>query len=265
VPPLAGFLGSDALAGFAYGLGAIPDYKNKTVLFMDIGTNTELGLYRQGRALMTSVPGGSVFDGHLFNCGMVAREGAITNVVDSRLVKIGQQEPIGLCGSGYLDLLAELLKKGIVSASGRFADRQQDRYLIPESDLFISLGDIDLLQRAKGALAAAQQALLNEMELLAEDIDHILISGVFGQHINLTNAINLGLFVPQKESQFHFDPLLALKGCEEIARGHTSMMEELRSVVCFINLAELPIYDSLFVNNLLLGKIKHHKSAGNAL
>ncbi|MFX4261115.1 ASKHA domain-containing protein [Pelotomaculum propionicicum] len=222
LPNIAGFVGSDTVGMM---LAARIDQREGTCLAVDIGTNGEVVLASRGRVLICSSAAGPAFEGSHIRHGMRAVDGAIESVVisnDVRLGTIGGLPPRGICGSGLIDAVAEMLKAGIIDETGRFTDPEKDRcklnlllqnrlvkkddctefILAPRDisgtgyDIVITQRDIKELQLAKAAIHAGIQVLLREMGLDAENITEILLAGAFGNHVRKDSALAIGLLPP---------------------------------------------------------------------
>ncbi|MHA2045107.1 MAG: ASKHA domain-containing protein [Candidatus Thorarchaeota archaeon] len=216
-PNIAGFVGGDTV-GFilSQGLDKIDDI----VLGIDIGTNGEIVLSNRGELSCCSAAAGSAFEGATIYHGMRGKNGAIEYMSISNLddppeiAVIGNEVPQGICGSGIVDLTAEMLQCGILSPNGKmqtdskrvFQNDEGFRYLITnnqeseaERDIVFTQKDIRQVQLAKGAILAGATILLNDSDLEAKDLDSIMLAGAFGSYIRPESAIGIGL-VPQIES-----------------------------------------------------------------
>jgi uncharacterized 2Fe-2S/4Fe-4S cluster protein (DUF4445 family) len=223
LPHLGAYVGADIVAGvLATGLARNPDGKLR--LYIDVGTNGEIVLGSAARTISTAAPAGPAFEGAQIRNGMRASEGAIEGVkIDTRgagtvrLQIIGGDEltPIGICGSGLVDAVAELVNAGLVDASGRLLLAEAARaaglpeglvarlvtvdgvraFLLsqPEHGIVLTQPDVRALQFAKGAIAAGVQVLLAEMGVTADDLHEVLLAGSFGSYINPASARTIGL------------------------------------------------------------------------
>ncbi len=211
-PSIGGFVGADHVAMI---LACDLDRSDKIVLGIDIGTNSEISLRKPGAPFLTSVScaSGPAFEGAHISEGMRAASGAIEKVrITSEgveLTTIGDEPPIGLCGSGIIDVAAELYRAGLVNSRGRF-QRDHNRVqegsrglgftLVPagqtgtDKALVISQEDINEIQLAKGAIHAGLTILLAVTDTAPEAVDEVLIAGAFGSFLNVEKAIALGLF-----------------------------------------------------------------------
>ena len=210
LPGIGGFVGGDHVSMI---LGAGIDIKDKITLGVDIGTNTEIVLNnpQKGALVSLSCPSGPAFEGAHVADGMKAAKGAIESVriteekVECRT--IDDAPPIGLCGSGIIDAVAELYRWGIINDRGRF-DRDNKRvnqgkygseFILAGSDngnknIIISQKDVAEIQLAKGAIKAGIEALMEVNNVTEDMVDEVIIAGAFGSYINLINAVDIGLF-----------------------------------------------------------------------
>lgn len=216
-PPIAGFVGSDALAVIAATRLAS---KRRPSMAIDIGTNTEIALVHDGRVSVTSCASGPAFEGYQITHGMKAVAGAIERVRilrDGRatdIATIGDAPPVGICGSGVVDLLAGLVRAGLVGKSGRFTDHPLVRraeagaeYLVaqgPAGDIVFTQQDVRALQLAKGAIHSGWELLLDNLGIGVNDLDRVYIAGAFGNYLDLDASQFLGLFPPVAKGRVAF-------------------------------------------------------------
>ncbi len=218
-PNIAGYVGADHVAMLlATGAAAM----DGNVLAMDIGTNTEITLNAGGRLLACSCASGPAFEGAHISHGMRAAPGAIERVqIRDGVVRahtIGNQPPVGLCGSGILDAVAEMLGAGILNPRGsldraapsvRLHGRRAAYTLITAAhsgsgqEITISRDDVHQIQLAKAAIRAGTDILLHEAGLTAADLDAFLIAGAFGTYIDVQNAVRIGMFPELPPEKFH--------------------------------------------------------------
>jgi len=224
-PALGAYVGGDIVAGM---LATGMDRDKRVRLFIDVGTNCEIVLSDGERILSTAAPAGPAFEGGAIRCGMRAAEGAIEVVKlapdnpDVALGVIGDVPPRGLCGSGLVDAVAELVKLGLLDASGRFvtddvakevapelADRLthlgQERVFVlhrervdadPSEGVVLTQRDVRELQFAKAAISTGWTLLMEELGLEHRDIQQVLLAGSFGSYLSAASAVRIGL-VPQ--------------------------------------------------------------------
>ena len=218
-PSLGAYVGGDIVAGML-ATGMTRDQRLR--LFIDVGTNSEIALGSNERVLATAAPAGPAFEAAQIRCGMRAADGAIEGVrIEDdglRLQVIGDVDPIGLCGSGVVDVVAELVHNGLLDHSGRFADAEaiadlgrpalaerfsmigKERVFVlewrgssAEESVFISQRDVRELQFAKASIATGWQILLSDLGLQASDIQQVLLAGSFGAYLTPISAVRIGL------------------------------------------------------------------------
>ncbi len=165
---------------------------------MDIGTNTELILGNRHRILAASCPAGPAFEGGAIACGMPALDGAIEECRASpttapwQLGVIGGGQPSGICGSGLVALMSELLRTGRMNERGRFEDDLHRIDLDPRSVYFLE-SDVNELAQAKGANVAGLQTVCSNYGVSFDDIEVFYLAGGFGRHLDVDAAIRIGL------------------------------------------------------------------------
>jgi uncharacterized 2Fe-2S/4Fe-4S cluster protein (DUF4445 family) len=212
LPPVAGYVGGDHLAMI---LATRIHESQAVTLGLDIGTNTELVLACNGKLFSCSCASGPAFEGAQIRQGVRAVPGAVHAVridADGRaiLTTIADKPPLGLCGSGVVDAVAELARTGIINPLGAL-DRRHPRVQIAASNgepcfvlagaddvkegLRLCLGqkDIAAIQLAKAAVGAGTSALIAAAGITPLDIERVVIAGAFGTHLNLESAIGIGL------------------------------------------------------------------------
>jgi uncharacterized 2Fe-2S/4Fe-4S cluster protein (DUF4445 family) len=201
-PALGAYVGPDIVAGIlATGL----TLDRRVRLFVDVGTNSEIVLGSSARALACAAPAGPAFEAAQIRCGMRAADGAIEGVkiVDGEveLTVIGDVEPQGLCGSGLVDAVAELVGAGILDHSGRFvADSSERLDKVGEETVFhlaegvyLSQRDVRELQFAKASIATGWQILCRQLGVEPDEIAQVLLGGSFGTYLTASSAVKIGL------------------------------------------------------------------------
>lgn len=223
-PAVGSYVGGDITAGLL--CTPILRDSEKNSLFIDVGTNGELVLGNKDWLMTCACSAGPAFEGSGIKCGMPASEGAIEGIKihdDGKLEYkvIANVKPKGLCGSGLVDLLAELFIHGYVDRSGKFDEiRAQERiveteegkgFLVEEGsnsfwgkDLIITENDISHLIRSKGAVYSACSVLLKSSGLDYDKIDSFYIAGGFGQRLNIENAVRIGLLPDVDRNKFQY-------------------------------------------------------------
>jgi uncharacterized 2Fe-2S/4Fe-4S cluster protein (DUF4445 family) len=219
-PAFGAYVGGDIVSGL---LASGMDRDSRQRLFLDIGTNCEVVLGNSDRLVATAAPAGPAFEGAAIRCGMRAAPGAIEVVRMSpeelELGVIGDVEAQGLCGSGLVDAVAELVQLRLLDASGRFVSDDVARDLAPgigprltqlgkervfvlhwrgdegdvEHSIYLSQRDVRELQFAKASIATGWRILLEESGLAVEDVQQVLLAGSFGSYLSPASAIRIGL------------------------------------------------------------------------
>jgi uncharacterized 2Fe-2S/4Fe-4S cluster protein (DUF4445 family) len=217
-PSLGAYVGGDIVSGML-ATGLTRDRRVR--LFIDVGTNSEIALGNQDGVVATAAPAGPAFEAAQIRCGMRAAEGAIEGVAlaenDLALEVIGDIEPVGLCGSGLVDAVAELVRVGLLDHSGRFvADEDaaslspslaprltkigDERVFVlswkgddPAASVYLTQRDIRELQFAKASIATGWRILFGELGMEPEDVSQVLLAGSFGQYLSPAAAVRIGL------------------------------------------------------------------------
>ena len=201
-PALGAYVGPDIVAGvLATGL----TLDRRVRLFIDVGTNSEIVLGSSAKALACAAPAGPAFEAAQIRCGMRAAEGAIEGVKivdgDVEVTVIGDVEPVGLCGSGLVDAVAQLVGAGILDHSGRFVQGSSERLAkIGEEtvfrltdDIVLSQRDVRELQFAKASIATGWSILCRDLGIEPADVAQVLLAGSFGSYLTPASAVKIGL------------------------------------------------------------------------
>jgi uncharacterized 2Fe-2S/4Fe-4S cluster protein (DUF4445 family) len=196
-PLVAGQVGADCLGVI---LACDLHVGQKPSMAVDIGTNGEVALGNRDRIVAASNAAGGAFEGATVSYGTGAIQGAIKNVQiengNTCYETIGGRSPIGICGSGLIDLLAEMLREGIIDTRGKLLEphRRAKEFIVTQREgIAISQKDIYELSLAKGGSALNQQALMRKYGVPLEGLDKIYLAGGFGNFVNLDSAIAVGI------------------------------------------------------------------------
>lgn len=198
-PIISGHLGADAAACM---LAIDIANEERLVAVMDIGTNTELVLGNRHRILAASCPAGPAFEGGAIACGMPGLDGAIEDVViddatgEFKLGVIGgggDVPPQGICGSGLVDLMSELLRTGRMNEYGRFEESGSRVVLDEAQDVYFVESDANELAQAKGANVAGLQVVVNQYGISFDDVEVFYLAGGFGRHLGVEASRRIGL------------------------------------------------------------------------
>lgn len=262
-PPLAGFVGSDLLAGV---IASELLEKTAGTLLIDFGTNSEIALWDGNLLRVTSAAGGPAFEGCGLSCGMPAIAGAIYEIEmlnDSDINYYNVIENInanGFCGSGIVDIIANLINLGILKKNGNFIKTFETGFtvLAGNSNITIKKRDVDLFQRAKAAVGAGVKFLINDAGMKINDIKRICICGEFGRFLNIKNAQTIGLIPNINEQNIELCGNTALLGSEHLlfSKDFSLEIEELKHKAKILNLANFLEYDTMFIENLFLQPMK---------
>jgi uncharacterized 2Fe-2S/4Fe-4S cluster protein (DUF4445 family) len=242
VPGVSSYLGGDVTAGV---LSCGLDDEEQLCLLIDIGTNGEIVLGNREFLISASASAGPAFEGSGVVCGMRAAKGAIQKVeIDPRDFEvhyetIGGVKPRGICGSGYIDIIAQMLRLGLIDKSGKIKAGDSRRIREGElgrefvlvfkedsdatADIVISEPDIENIKRAKAAIYAAAAMLAKHMSLEFSKIKKIFIAGGFGNYINIANAISIGLLPDLDKSRFIFVGNSSLAGARATLLSYEAM------------------------------------------
>ena len=290
-PALGAYVGGDIVAGM---LATGMDRDKRTRLFIDVGTNCEIVLSDGDTILSTAAPAGPAFEGGAIRCGMRAADGAIEVIrLDAgttgedppehpvTLGVIGDVEPRGLCGSGLVDAVAELVRVGLLDNTGRLvpdeaaagiapalADRlakigEERVFLLhrpapdtpPAECVYLSQRDVRELQFAKAAISTGWTLLLEQLGLEHRDVQQVLLAGSFGSYLSPASAVRIGL-VPKL-------PVLRIVAAGNVAgegakmallsvrerAGAAALLEE----VAYVELSDRPDFNDKFVEQLAFG------------
>lgn len=288
LPGVAAYVGSDIVAGvLATGMHTSEGIS----LLADIGTNGEVVLGNKDWMICASSSAGPAFEGSGVKHGMRAGDGAIEklNITEDGSIEvktIGDCHPIGICGSGLLDTLAEFYKHGIIDRTGRFCAADDKRLTEAEdglqfqlspgsgeySEVVITQADIDNLIRSKAGVFSAIRALLKATQLEPEDLDSVYLAGGFGNFLDINQAIVIGMLPDVSRDRIHFAGNTAIAGakqallsrksfqtCEKIAESMTyvDLMSDASYMEEFIRAKFLPHTDlSLFPSIKIVADIK---------
>jgi uncharacterized 2Fe-2S/4Fe-4S cluster protein (DUF4445 family) len=199
-------------------------------------------------------PAGPAFEGGLVRFGMPGADGAIESVRldgdEFAYRTIGNTQPAGICGSGLIDILAELRRAEWMNAEGRFRDGLDEYIVAPERGISFSRSDASLLAQAKAANACGQRILLRRLGVTADQVDRVYLAGGFANAVNVANAIEIGLLAPVPEDRVERVGNAALRGATALLLS-ASRREALSGLVGRIEHVELetePDFFELFVD-----------------
>jgi uncharacterized 2Fe-2S/4Fe-4S cluster protein (DUF4445 family) len=279
-PSVASYVGGDIVSGV---LGSGMYQRKELTLYIDIGTNGEIVVGNQDWLMTASCSAGPAFEGGGLCCGMRAMNGAIEGfkinpqTCEPMILTIGKARPVGICGSGAINILAEFFLHGIVDQNGKFNTACGTKRLRPgadgmeyvlvyrevagqERDIVITEADIDNIIRAKAAMFAGYQSLLGKAGLAFSDLERVIIAGAFGDFINLENAITIGLLPETALERYTFIGNGSLLGAKLISLS-SELLDDAERVARKMTNIELS-EDHSFMDNYVAGMFLPHTDAG---
>ncbi len=260
LPLISGHIGADTAACL---LAIKMAKEDRIVALMDIGTNTEIVVGNKDKILAASCPAGPAFEGGGIDCGVPGLEGAIEKVKITdegqvTLSVIGDIEPIGICGSGLIDVVGELRRTSQMNELGRFENDSDQFTIDSRNHIYLCEKDINELAQAKGANVAGLNIVLKNYGITADDLDVFYLAGGFGRHINIDSARRIGLIPDLDNSRIKQIGNATIEGLT-IALLSASKRKQLEKLVTGIRHIELetdPDFFDHFVNGCQFGPIR---------
>jgi uncharacterized 2Fe-2S/4Fe-4S cluster protein (DUF4445 family) len=273
-PCVASYVGGDIVSG----VHACQMAKSEKIsLFIDIGTNGEIVVGNEEWMVCAACSAGPAFEGGGIKYGMRASNGAIENfhihpeTYDPMIITIGRIKPSGICGSGLISIVSELLEAKVIDQQGKF-NRNLDHARIREGvdgweyvlawsqdsllgeDIVITEVDLDNLMRAKGAMYAGYQTLLSSVGLQFEDLDRVILAGNFGAFIDLERAICIGLLPDIDRDRFYYLGNASMLGCQTSLTDVNRFRErvQIRQLITNMELSENPEFMTFYMAALFL-------------
>ena len=269
-PNIGSYVGGDITAGTL--TSRIWD-KDEFSLFIDLGTNGEIVFGNRDFMMSCACSAGPAFEGGDISCGMRATDGAVEAVTIDRetleptLSIVGKegQKPVGICGSGIIDVIAELYRTSAISAKGHFVrenrrilqdEHGMGRYVLAfsnESDtgreIAITEVDIECFIRAKGAIFSAIHIMLSSLDMDVSVLEHIYVAGGIGSGINMENAVRIGMFPDVDRELFQYIGNSSLAGAYALVLSNAAeeKVHELASNMTYLELSTEPKYMEEFV------------------
>jgi len=277
LPNITSFVGADTTAAI---MAVDQDLTDKLTLLIDLGTNGEIALGNRKRLLVTSTAAGPAFEGAQLSCGMRATGGAIDDVKITDNVTIHtikNQKPAGICGSGIIKALAEMLRAGIVTPSGGFAGEDkvarlpahiqtrfrehagQKEFVLAfaeesanGSDIVITQGDIREIQLVKSSIYTGSQILMEALGVGPEAIEQVFLAGAFGSYVDLDSALAIGLIPVQERQKIRSVGNAAGEGAAKalLSSYNLQRCHKIASKAEFLELANNPLFQKRFIKNL---------------
>jgi len=268
-PSIGAYVGADIVADIvATGLVRDPE----TRLLVDVGTNGEIACGNAERSVATAAPAGPAFEGGEILFGMRATEGAIEGVVlTNGTVELqvigGDVEPTGICGSGLIDIVAQMRLAGLIDDGGkmRSADEVEGHPLAEHlvmredvrafrlfGDVVLTQSDVRALQFAKGAISTGIETAMRAMDLTADDLDEVMLAGSFGSYINPRSAQVIGLVPPVTVDKIKAVGNTASEGAKMALMSfrEREVAWEIPGIVEYIELSGVEDFNDRFIGNL---------------
>jgi uncharacterized 2Fe-2S/4Fe-4S cluster protein (DUF4445 family) len=259
LPAAGAFIGADILAGLIY------CDMNKPVgisLFIDVGTNGEMAISGKEKLLGASTAAGPAFEGANITCGIGSIPGAISSfdLLEGQIKfrTIGNESPVGLCGSAVIDIVAACLRAGLIDRTGRFlsAETGSEGFPITQTAtgewIKFYQKDVREFQLAKSAIRAGIEVLMREYGCCPEDIEQVFLAGGFGTRMDARNALEVGLFPPEFQGKIKPMGNTALAGTIHYLLESKSQqsIELLAHSTTVIDLSKHPSFNDLFMEQL---------------
>ncbi|MCR4956411.1 MAG: ASKHA domain-containing protein [Lachnospiraceae bacterium] len=263
---VSGFIGGDILAG-AYVCDLL--HSDKISLFLDIGTNGEMVVSKRGELYSCSCAAGPALEGMNITCGMPALPGAVEKVwvEDGKLctATIAGEKPKGICGSGILEVVDELIKQEFIKKSGVFVKKKKIEesdwrynYLVEDEGgpalklsegVLVTQKDVRQVQLAKGAILSGFLSLVKRAGITVEDIDEVIIAGQFGSHLSAQALAGVGIIPREVKEKVTYVGNTSKTGAYMALLSHKvkEEMEDLADKITYYELAEIDGYEQLFM------------------
>ncbi len=246
LPSVSSFVGADLVAGMNY---ACMPQKDKYNLLIDLGTNAEIVLYSKEKMLCTAAAAGPCFEGANITCGMSATDGAVysfsleNDIPHVQTIAKGQVK--GICGTGLVDMIAELVKNGIIDKTGLM---ECEKYSITNS-VFLNQKDVRQFQLAKSAVHSAIITLMKMQNISFDEIEKMYISGGFSAKINVENACITGLLPMKLKEKCVAINNSSLLGTIKYACEQNDLSQYLANAK-YVDLSLNSIFTELYLDNM---------------
>lgn len=277
MPNIASFVGADT-TGAAMAMDQ--DLTQNLTLLIDLGTNGEIVLGNRDRMIVSSTAAGPAFEGAQLSCGMRATAGAIDDITlgeDVSIRTIKDQKPAGICGSGIIKAIAEMVRAGIITSSGRLARGSQLNKLssalqarIQEkdghrefvlafaaesafgSDVVVTQADIREIQLVKSSICTGSEILMEGLGVSPEEVEQVFIAGAFGSFIDLDSALAIGLIPVKERQKVRSVGNAAGEGAAKalLSEYNINRCKAIADKAGFIELANHPHFQEIFLKNL---------------
>jgi len=249
MPSIGSFVGSDILAGiFATKLHLSDSYQ----VLIDLGTNGEIVIGNKNKIICASTAAGPAFEGARITMGMTATTGAISSITNKKgklhCHTIGNVSPTGICGSGIIDAMAAFLDMNLMNDFGDIQSENPQIYL--DKEVFLNQKDIREVQLAKSAVRTGLEILYKQFGIAPYEINNLYIAGGFGNFINLSNALKIGLLDLSEEKIYKMGNT-ALIGAKMFLFTDPEKIDEVLKITRHISLESDPEFQELFIQNMM--------------
>lgn len=267
LPGVSAFIGADIVSGV---VASDLEERKGTILFIDIGTNGEIVLKHNKKYACCSCAAGPALEGMNISCGVRASSGAIEDVyitpMGNEIKTIDNESPIGICGSGILAVIRELVRNKLINKNGALIKKEsieendfRQRLIIPNGNkreillyenpnIIITQSDIRQVQLAKGAILSGFTALLKHFSLTSKDLDEIVIAGQFGAHLPESSLIGSGILPKEAKGKIKYVGNTSLTGAylTLVSKKERKKCEDISKKMHYLELAVTPSYEDIF-------------------
>ena len=270
-PLIGGFVGGDSVAAALF---LKLDEEKGVTLAIDIGTNSEIMLSTRSGLLTTSAASGPAFEGGNISAGMTATAGAIEDVTiigdDVKISSIGAAPPVGICGSGIVSVMAELLKSKVMDKTGRIKSKGEittnlscrikegssgNSFILfkgAKGEITISQDDVRAFQVAKAAIRAGMEVLFERAEITPDKVEKVFLAGAFGSHIKKDSLETVGLFDREWNKKIEVSGDAALEGAKMalVSDESEKRAEKIASEAKYVPLSGSRLFETRFIENM---------------
>lgn len=272
-PCISAYVGGDIVSGL---IAVDPQCTELPAIFLDIGTNGEMVLLLNGRMVATSTAAGPCFEGMTISSGMRAGEGAIERVnlgEELSVEVIGNCPPQGICGSGLLDIVSELLRVGLINPRGRLqgnegkeeipekykkylCERNGKRHFQLSDGVSLSQEDIRQVQLAKAAIRSGVEILFAACDIKPEDVKTVIIAGAFGYHLKPESLFRTGFLPELRNARLLYVGNSSLEGAVRMLLDKELIRESIRIAgnAQVVELSQIPGFEDIFVREMHFSK-----------
>ena len=253
-PIIGSHVGADVAADL---LAVGMDREEEVVMLVDVGTNTEVVVGNRHRMMAASCPAGPAFEGGQVTYGMPGYDGAIESVKLSNGVPvcrtIGDTAPQGICGSGLVDLLAELRRTDRMTELGVFSNGDREFFFAPEQRMSVSRADVSALAQAKSANYSGQYIVLRRYGVQLEGVSRLYLAGGFANYVNVENAVGIGFIAAVAPEKIVKAGNASLEGATLmlVSRVMRQTAEEMSTRIEHVELETTPDFFDIFVEGCM--------------